>query len=108
METDFGQAAYEAQFDDFVRHYLTVVTGEIPRLGDIDEAFKAHDRSCQDRGEPVEALISGLLRGRAGAREEHAPEYCLPGLARDQSRRGLPVLSGGLHAGAANAAAPAH
>ena len=40
MELEFGQVAYEAQFDDFVRHYLTVVTGEIPRLNDIYEAFK--------------------------------------------------------------------
>lgn len=44
MEKDFGQAAYEKQFDDFVRHYLTVVTGEIPRIGDVYGAFKTYSR----------------------------------------------------------------
>ena len=79
MEIDFGQAAYEEQFDDFVRHYLTVVTGEIPRLGDIYEAFKAHERSCLDRGQPVEALVSEL---RAYARR-----YCAVALGHEQNKR---------------------
>ncbi|MCL2653514.1 MAG: DUF262 domain-containing protein, partial [Propionibacteriaceae bacterium] len=35
MERDFGPAAYEAQFDQFMRHYLTIKTGSIPRLDDI-------------------------------------------------------------------------
>lgn len=30
MEVDFGQAAYSTHFDGFMRHYLTVKTGEIP------------------------------------------------------------------------------
>ncbi len=30
MEVDFGQEAYGTHFDSFMRHYLTVKTGEIP------------------------------------------------------------------------------
>lgn len=79
METDFGQAAYEAQFDDFVRHYLTVVTGDIPRLGDIYEAFKAHDRVRRDRGESVEALVSEL--------RDYARRYCAVALGHEPDKR---------------------
>src|SRR3954452_13962013 len=45
MEVDFGQEAYESQFDAFMRHYLTVKTGEIPNVNRVYEAFKAHARS---------------------------------------------------------------
>ena len=41
MELEFSGAS-ESQFDEFVRHFLTIKTNEIPRLGDIYEAFKAH------------------------------------------------------------------
>src|SRR5215212_7480645 len=45
MEQDFGQEAYGTQFDSFMRHYLTVKTGEIPNVRQVYEAFKAHSRS---------------------------------------------------------------
>ena len=32
MEVDFGQDAYVVHFDAFMRHYLTVKTGEIPNI----------------------------------------------------------------------------
>ena len=41
---DFGQEAYGTHFDGFMRHYLTVKTGEIPRLNEVYEAFKTHAR----------------------------------------------------------------
>ncbi len=40
MELDFGQEAYTTHFDSFMRHYLTVKTGEIPNVGKVYEAFK--------------------------------------------------------------------
>ena len=40
MERDFAQAGRDGVFDDFVRHYLTVVTGSIPRVDDIYDSFK--------------------------------------------------------------------
>lgn len=61
METDFGQAAYESQFDSFVRHYLTVVTGgNIPREREVYEAFKAHANYLYGKGQDVETLVSEL------------------------------------------------
>jgi uncharacterized protein with ParB-like and HNH nuclease domain len=39
MEQEF-KGASERRFDEFVRHYLTVRTGVIPRLDDIYDAFK--------------------------------------------------------------------
>lgn len=79
METDFGQAAYEDQFDEFVRHFLTVLTGEIPRLGDIYEAFKAYARTAQIDGETVEPLLSQL--------RDYARRYCAVALGHEQDKR---------------------
>jgi len=57
MEEDFGQAAYTAHFDSFMRHYLTVRTGNIPRLGDVYEAYKAYARQVQSKGGTIEDLV---------------------------------------------------
>jgi uncharacterized protein with ParB-like and HNH nuclease domain/predicted transport protein len=40
MEVEFGQEAYATEFDSFMRHYLTLKTGEIPNVNDVYEAFK--------------------------------------------------------------------
>ena len=60
MELDFGQEAYGAQFDNFMRHYLTVRTGDIPRERDVYEAFKEYSRTkpVQDAG--IEALVKEI------------------------------------------------
>ncbi len=47
MEVDFGQEAYGTHFDSFMRHYLTVRTGEIPNIGAVYEAFKDHARTTR-------------------------------------------------------------
>lgn len=60
MEVDFGQEAYSTHFDAFMRHYLTVKTGEIPRLGDVYEAFKAHAHSARAVSAGVEALVKDI------------------------------------------------
>jgi uncharacterized protein with ParB-like and HNH nuclease domain len=52
METGFGQAAYTAHFDGFMRHYLTVRTGDIPRLADVYDAYKEYARLCGQKGFP--------------------------------------------------------
>lgn len=69
MEQDFGQAAYTAHFDSFMRHYLTVRTGTIPRLGDVYEAYKAYARQVQSKGGTIEDLVKEV---RAYARH-----YCV-------------------------------
>ncbi|KMK81550.1 GmrSD restriction endonuclease domain-containing protein [Pectobacterium brasiliense] len=47
MEKAFGQAAYVAHFDPFMRHYLTAKTGDIPNVREVYVAFKAFARSSQ-------------------------------------------------------------
>lgn len=60
MEVDFGQEAYGTHFDAFMRHYLTVKTGEIPRLNDVYEAFKTHAHSPVAATAGVEALVKDI------------------------------------------------
>ena len=60
MEVDFGQEAYGTHFDAFMRYYLIVKTGEIPRIDEVYEAFKTHSRSPQIAGAGVEALVKDI------------------------------------------------
>lgn len=60
MEVDFGQEAYGTHFDGFMRHYLTVKTGEIPNVREVYEAFKAHARSPVVARAGVEALVKDI------------------------------------------------
>lgn len=60
MEVAFGQEAYNTHFDAFMRHYLTVKTGEIPRLDEVYEAFKGHARSPKTADQGVEALVKDI------------------------------------------------
>ena len=63
------------QFDDFVRHYLTIKTGEIPRLDDIYEAFKDYAVAFIDAGETVESLVIEL--------RQYARRYCAIALGQE-------------------------
>lgn len=60
MEVDFGQEAYSEQFDSFMRHYLTVKTGEIPRIGEVYEAFKIHASFTKTPQAGMEALVADI------------------------------------------------
>jgi len=60
MELDFGQEAYGTHFDGFMRHYLTVKTGVIPRVDKVYEAFKEHARAPKVHGAGVEALVADI------------------------------------------------
>ena len=60
MEVDFGQEAYGTHFDAFMRHYLTVKTGEIPRQDEVYEAFKVHARSPATAQAGVDALVKDI------------------------------------------------
>ena len=42
MEIAFGQEAYSKHFDSFMRHYLTVKSGEIPKIHKVYEEFKMY------------------------------------------------------------------
>ncbi len=57
MEEDFKQN--EALFNQFVRHYLTIKTGDIPNISKVYEAFKRYQ---QERGIETEALLQDLQK----------------------------------------------
>ncbi|WP_100964501.1 DUF262 and DUF1524 domain-containing protein [Helicobacter pylori] len=57
MEEDFKQN--ETLFNQFVRHYLTIKTGEIPNINKVYEAFKRYQ---QERGIETEALLQDLQK----------------------------------------------
>jgi len=60
MEIAFGQEAYDSHFDGFMRHYLTVKTGDIPRLDAVYEAFKGHARAPVIAEAGIEALVKDI------------------------------------------------
>lgn len=65
MELLFGQEAYSEQFDAFMRHYLTVKTGDIPKTDDIYEAFK---RYFNKESKTVESVVEDI--------HQYATYYC--------------------------------
>lgn len=60
MELDFGQKAYDKQFDSFMRHYLTVRTGDIPRESEVYQAFKDYSRTTPVRDAGIDALVKEI------------------------------------------------
>lgn len=60
MELDFGQEAYGTKFDGFMRHYLTMRTGEIPRERDVYEAFKDYSHTDKVRKNGIESLVKDV------------------------------------------------
>jgi len=60
MEVEFGQEAYGSYFDSFMRHYLTVKTGEIPNIRDVYEAFKNHVRANDSTAAGVDQLVADI------------------------------------------------
>lgn len=61
MEATFS-GANEPRFDEFVRHFLTLKTGDIPRLDDIYDAFKAHAEELRSTGLPQNQLVQDLYQ----------------------------------------------
>ncbi|MCX5745742.1 MAG: DUF1524 domain-containing protein, partial [Proteobacteria bacterium] len=76
MEQDFGQEAYGTQFDSFMRHYLTVRTGDIPREREVYEAFRDYARTGPVQAAGIESLVKEI---RAFARY-----FCAMALGREQ------------------------
>lgn len=74
MEVAFGQEAYTTHFDSFMRHYLTVKTGDIPNVRQVYEAFKLYARS--EKVESVEALVADI--------HTYAGYYCAIALGAEE------------------------
>ncbi len=62
MELDFGQEAYGTHFDSFMRHYLTVKTGEIPNINAVYDEFKGHARISRADAADDKSHIEHLVR----------------------------------------------
>ena len=60
MEVGFGQEGYGSHFDSFMRHYLTLKTGEIPNVRAVYEAFKSHARTPDIAAAGVDALVADI------------------------------------------------
>lgn len=78
MELEFGQEAYGTHFDGFMRHYLTVKTGDIPNVREVYEAFKAHSRSPKAAAAGVTALVADI--------RDFAGHYCSMALGKETHR----------------------
>ncbi|MFD3448632.1 DUF262 domain-containing protein [Microbacteriaceae bacterium 4G12] len=79
MEKDFTETGAATVFDEFVRHYLTVVTGSIPRVGDIYEAFKDYAAVRVEGGESIDGLVKEL--------REYSRRFCAIALGQEQDPR---------------------
>lgn len=79
MEIDFGQEAYGTHFDGFMRHYLTVMTGEIPNINAVYDAFKAHARASRADFSDDNAYIENLVREI----RDYARHFCAMALGRE-------------------------
>jgi uncharacterized protein with ParB-like and HNH nuclease domain/predicted transport protein len=62
MEIDFGQEAYQAHFDGFMRHYLTIKTGDIPRINEVYDAFKQLAQDDGDERPDIESLVADVRK----------------------------------------------
>ena len=60
MEKAFGQEGYGLHFDSFMRHYLTLKTGEIPNIRAVYEAFKSYARTPEIAAKGVDALVADI------------------------------------------------
>lgn len=74
IELDFGQQAYGEEFDAFMRHFLTLKTGSIPRKDEVYDAFKTYARSTEHTDD-VEALVAEI--------RNFARYYCAMALGRE-------------------------
>lgn len=74
MEKEF-KGSNEKLFDEFVRHYLTLKTGQIPRLDGIYDAFKGHAFELQTVGQSRDDLVIDL--------SEHAEWFVAMALGKE-------------------------
>lgn len=77
MEVAFGQKAYSLYFDNFMRHYLTLKTGEIPKANAVYETFQKHARPTVHKEGGTDFLVAEI--------HTYANYYCA--MALDQEKR---------------------
>ena len=62
MELAFGQDAYGKHFDSFMRHYLTLKTGNIPKVRQVYEEFKSYAHRPKVASQGVETLVADVRK----------------------------------------------
>ena len=78
MEVAFGQEAYDSHFDSFMRHYLTLKTGEIPNIKAVYEAFKSHAKTPEITAAGVDELVADI--------HAFAGYYCAMALGKEPNK----------------------
>lgn len=78
MEVRFGQDGYNRHFDGFMRNYLTVKTGEIPRQDRVYDAFKKHAASKINDEGGIDKLVAEI--------HTYADHYCAFALGKEEDR----------------------
>lgn len=81
MELAFGQDAYATYFDSFMRDYLTLKTGSIPKVQEVYDAFKVFARGESDKGIAIESLVTDIHR--------YARFYCSMALGKAEANKTL-------------------
>ncbi len=61
MELEFGQEAYGEEFDAFMRHFLTIKTGDVPRVNEVYDAFKEYSTKFE-REDGVTELVAEIRK----------------------------------------------
>ena len=78
MELSFGQEAYGSHFDSFMRHYLTLKTGNIPNVRLVYEAFKTYAQEQQIDKHGFNGLVSDI--------HIYAQYYCAIALGKEPDK----------------------
>ncbi len=78
MEIDFGQEAYSLNFDGFMRHYLTVKTGKIPKISEVYEAFKEHSIIMKSKEIEIVDIIEDIRK--------YSKYYCSMALNQENNK----------------------
>lgn len=79
MEIDFGQEAYGTHFDGFMRHYLTVRTGDIPNINAVYDAFKRYSRELRQSSENDTLHVTALVKDI----RKYSGFYCAMALGKE-------------------------
>jgi uncharacterized protein with ParB-like and HNH nuclease domain/predicted transport protein len=79
MEIDFGQEAYGTHFDNFMRHYLTVKSGVIPKINAVYEAFKTYFRSNKEEGDSDDVHVEKIVN----TIREYSRYFCSMALGKE-------------------------
>jgi uncharacterized protein with ParB-like and HNH nuclease domain/predicted transport protein len=77
MEQSFGQSEYNLHFDGFMRHFLTIMTGEIPKQSEVYVAFKKFHADAEYAD--IEGLVADLKR--------YSGYYCAMALGKEQDTK---------------------